>query len=110
VGKISFLYLDLPIRDDPRRQLLREPVVAWLKNRLSGWKSRFFFYGDRLVLLKSVLTSLFVYALSFFKVPLGIISSIESLLINFFLGGILGKSLGLTGNLFAFERSMEVWG
>ncbi|WJX63191.1 hypothetical protein P8452_48110 [Trifolium repens] len=47
------------------------PVVARLKNRLSGWKSRFLSFGGRLVLLKSVLTSLPVYALSFFKAPSG---------------------------------------
>jgi len=40
-----------------------------------------------LVLLKSVLTALPVFALSFFKAPSSIISSIESLLIKFFLGG-----------------------
>jgi hypothetical protein len=38
-------------------------------------------------LLKSVLTSLPVNAISFFKAPSGIISSIDSLLIKFFLGG-----------------------
>jgi hypothetical protein len=43
-----------------------------------------------LVLLKSVLTSLPVYALSFFKAPSGIISSLESLLSNFFWGGCEG--------------------
>jgi hypothetical protein len=58
-----------------------------LKNKLFEWKSRFLFYGGRLILLKSVLTSLSVYDLSFFKVLAGVISSIESLLINFFLGG-----------------------
>ncbi|GAU51777.1 hypothetical protein TSUD_415630, partial [Trifolium subterraneum] len=36
-----------------------------------GWKSRFLSFGGRLVLLKSVLTSLPVYALSFFKTPSG---------------------------------------
>jgi len=40
-----------------------------------------------LILLKAVLTSLPVYALSFFKAPSGIISSIESLLNKFFWGG-----------------------
>jgi hypothetical protein len=40
-----------------------------------------------LVLLKSVLTSLPVYALSFFKAPSGIISIIESIFNKFFWGG-----------------------
>ncbi|GAU39488.1 hypothetical protein TSUD_279090 [Trifolium subterraneum] len=48
-----------------------EPVVTRIKQRLSGWKSRFLSFGGRLILLKSVLTSLPVYALSFFKAPSG---------------------------------------
>ncbi|GAU43220.1 hypothetical protein TSUD_241100 [Trifolium subterraneum] len=71
VGKIPFLYLGLPIGGDPRRLGFWEPVLARLQNRLSGWKSRFLSFGGRLVLLKSVLTSLPVYALSFFKAPSG---------------------------------------
>ena len=45
---------------------------------LSGWKLKHLSFGGRLVLLKSVLSSLAVYALSFFKAPSGIVSSIES--------------------------------
>ncbi|MCH83355.1 putative non-LTR retroelement reverse transcriptase, partial [Trifolium medium] len=87
VGKIPFLYLGLPIGGDPRRLGFWEPVVNRLKNRLSGWRSRFLSYGGRLVLLKSVLSSLPVYSLSFFKAPSGTISSIEAILIKFFWGG-----------------------
>ncbi|MCI11460.1 RNA-directed DNA polymerase (Reverse transcriptase) [Trifolium medium] len=74
VGKIPFLYLRLPIGGHPRRLVFWEPVVARLKNRLSRWKSLFLSFGGRLVLLKSVLTSLPVYALSLFKAPSSIIS------------------------------------
>ncbi|MCI39085.1 RNA-directed DNA polymerase (Reverse transcriptase) [Trifolium medium] len=58
VGKVYFLYLGLPIGGDLRRLGFWEPVLARLKNRLSGWKSRFISFGGRLILLKSVLTSL----------------------------------------------------
>lgn len=44
-------------------------------------------FGGRLILLKSVLSSLPVYFLSIFKAPTGIISSIESIFKNFFWGG-----------------------
>ncbi|GAU20017.1 hypothetical protein TSUD_273520 [Trifolium subterraneum] len=71
VEKIPFLYLGLSIGGDPRRLSFWEPVLTRIKNRLSGWKSRFLSFGGRLILLKSVLTSLSVYALSFFKAPLG---------------------------------------
>jgi len=87
IGKISFVYLGLPIGGDPRRLLFWEPVVNRIKSRLSGWHSRFLSFGGRLVLLKVVLSALPIYALSFFKAPSGIIYSIESLLIKFCWGG-----------------------
>ncbi|GAU27954.1 hypothetical protein TSUD_146720 [Trifolium subterraneum] len=71
VGQVPFIYLGLPIGGDPRRLGFWEPVLTHIQNRLSGWKSRFLSFGGRLVLLKSMLTSLLVYALSFFKAPSG---------------------------------------
>ncbi|CAJ2657308.1 unnamed protein product [Trifolium pratense] len=91
VGKIHFLYLGLQIGGDPRRLSFWEPVLSRIKNRLSGWKSRFLSFGGRLVLLKVVLTSLHVYTISFFKAPPGTISSIESHFIKFFWGGHEGS-------------------
>jgi len=79
VGKVPFLYLGLPIGGDPRRLAFWDPVLKSIKSRLSGCQSRFLSFGGRLVLLKYVLTSLPVYALSFFKAPSGIISIIESI-------------------------------
>ncbi|GAU48313.1 hypothetical protein TSUD_405300 [Trifolium subterraneum] len=87
VAKIPSLYLGLPIGGDPMCLSFWEPVLTRLKRRLSGWKSRFLSFGGRLVLLKSVLTSLPVYALSFFKAPSSTISSIESILIKKNWGG-----------------------
>jgi mannosylglycoprotein endo-beta-mannosidase len=76
VGKVSFLYLGLPIGGDPRRLGFWESMLSRIRNRLSGWKSRFLSFSGRLVLLKYVLTSLPVYALSFFQAPAGTIASI----------------------------------
>ncbi|PNX64080.1 cysteine-rich receptor-like protein kinase, partial [Trifolium pratense] len=69
VGKVSALYLSLPIGGDLRRLSFWEPVLSRIQNRLSGWKSHFLSFGGGLVLLKSVLTSLPVYPLSFFEAP-----------------------------------------
>ena len=87
ISRIPFVYLGLPIGGDPRRLHFWDPVVACLKSRLWEWKIKTLSYGGRLILLKFVLSSLPVYALSFFRTPVGIISSIESILINFFWGG-----------------------
>ncbi|GAU42320.1 hypothetical protein TSUD_25460 [Trifolium subterraneum] len=72
VGKIPFFYLGLPIGGGSRRLSFWEPVLDRLKNRLSGWKNRFLSFDGRLVMLKSVLSSLPVYAISFFKAPSGV--------------------------------------
>ncbi|CAJ2641163.1 unnamed protein product, partial [Trifolium pratense] len=48
VGKIPFLYLGLQIGGDPRRLSFWDPVLCRIKNRLSGWKSRFLSFGGRL--------------------------------------------------------------
>ncbi|MCI28551.1 RNA-directed DNA polymerase (Reverse transcriptase), partial [Trifolium medium] len=69
VGKVDFLYLGHPIGGDSRRLSFWEPVLSRIKNKLYGWKSRILSFGGRLILLKSVLTSLPVYALSYFKAP-----------------------------------------
>ena len=67
VGKVPFVYLGLSIGGNPRRLAFWDPVILSIKSRLSGWKSRFLSFGGHMTLLKSVLTSLPVYALSFFK-------------------------------------------
>ena len=84
VGKVPFLYLGMSIGGNPKRLSFWDPIVNRIISRMSGWNSRFLSFGDRLVLLKSVLTSLPVYALSFSKAPSGIISSLNLCLINFF--------------------------
>jgi len=82
VDKIPFMYLGLSIGGDPQRLDFWEHVVSSIKSRLAGWQSRFLSFGGRLVILKFVLTSLLVYALSFFKAPSGIISPIESIFLK----------------------------
>lgn len=86
VGNVPFMYSGLLIGGDLRKLVSWEPVFDTIKSRLSGWQSRSLSFGGCLVLLKSVLTSLPIYALSFFKAPPGIISPIESIFKNKKLG------------------------
>jgi len=112
LGRIPILYLGLPIGGDSHKLKFWQPLLDRIKSRLTGWKSKNLSLGGRLVLLKSVLSSLPVYFLSFFKAPASILSSIEYIFNCFFWGGVrrLGKFLGLTGTLFVPKRRMEVWG
>jgi len=94
-----------------RRLAFWDPVLNTIKLKLSAWKSRFLSFGGRLTLLKSVLTSLPVYALSFFKALSGIISFIESLFRIFFAVGVRFsvKLIGLVGKLSVLVRRTGAW-
>jgi len=112
VGSLPFVYLSLPIGGNARRLICWEPLLNRIKFRLSMWNSKHLLLGGQIVLLKSVLSSLPVYALSFFKAPSCIVSSIESILNFFFWGGVrtTRKFYRLTGTLCVVERRLEVWG
>jgi len=68
-GTIPFVYLGLPIGGDSRKLSFWKLVVDQIVSRLSSWNHKFFSFGGHLVLLKSVMSSLPVYFLSFFKSP-----------------------------------------
>lgn len=74
------MYLGLSISGDARHLFFWEPVLNRIKARLSDWNSRNLAYSGHLILLKLVMSSLPIYVISFFKVPLDIISSIKSIL------------------------------
>ncbi|GAU17363.1 hypothetical protein TSUD_232390 [Trifolium subterraneum] len=86
-GRLPFLYLGLPIGGDSRKLQFWSPLVNRIRDRLSGWKCKNLSIGGRLILLKSVLSSIPVYFLSFFKAPSGIISALESIFCQFLWGG-----------------------
>ena len=86
-GLIPFVYLGLPIGGDGRKLSFWKPVLDRITARLSSWNNKYLSFGGRLVLLKSILSSLPVYFLFFFQAPTGIISSIGSIFLIFFWGG-----------------------
>jgi len=83
IGHVPFFYICLPIEGDSHKLNFWKHLVEMVKSRLGRWKSRNLSLGGRLVLLKSILSSLSVFFLSFFKAPAGIIISLESIF-NFF--------------------------
>ncbi|PNX72998.1 cysteine-rich receptor-like protein kinase [Trifolium pratense] len=69
VGCLPFKYLGLPIDANPRRVSTWKPVIDTVRSRLSKWKHKRLSIGGRVVILKSVLSAIPVYFLSFFKAP-----------------------------------------
>ena len=71
-GALPFKYLGIPIHY--RRLLNKEwnTVESRFEKKLACWQSKLLSYGDRLVLINSVLTSLPMFMLSFLEVPVGV--------------------------------------
>ena len=91
VGHWPLQYLRMPLGGNPCRQLFWEPIVSKVRKRLDGWKRSFLSRGGRLSLIESVLSSLPIYYLSLFRIPVGVAKEIESLMRDFFWDGCGGE-------------------
>ncbi|CAL5388524.1 unnamed protein product [Camellia sinensis] len=80
-------YLGLPLGANPRRRSTWQPVVEKFKKKLASWKRRFLSFAGKLTLVKSVLSSLPLYFLSIFKMPVGVAKTIDRIQSNFLWGG-----------------------
>lgn len=69
IGVLPFKFLGLPIGANPRRSGTWKPVIDKMCSRLSSWKGKQLSLGGRVVMINSVLTSMPLYFLSFFKIP-----------------------------------------
>ena len=72
LGSLPFRYLGIPIH---HRKLLNKEwkiVEDRFEKKLAAWVAKMLSYGDRLVLINSVLTSLPMFLLSFFEIPKGV--------------------------------------
>lgn len=77
LGSTPFKYLGFPVGANSKRIETWYHVIQVVKSRLYGWRNRFLSFGARVVILKSLLTALPLYYLSFFKALAGIISKAQ---------------------------------
>ena len=71
-GSLPFKYLGVPIHYRKLRNSEWYPVESRFECKLGCWKGKLLSYGDRLVLVNSVLTSLPMFMLSFLEIPKGV--------------------------------------
>ncbi|KAL7242941.1 hypothetical protein ACSBR1_015362 [Camellia fascicularis] len=81
------MYLGLPLGASPRLKKTWKPVIEKCRVRLASWRRRFLSFGGRLTLIKSMLSSLPIYYLSIFKLPVSVAKVIERIQANFLWGG-----------------------
>ncbi|XP_058733926.1 uncharacterized protein LOC131605606 [Vicia villosa] len=87
----EFKFLGIRIGSNPRRLSSWKPLLDSFRRKLSSWKGRFLSFGGRITLLKSVLSSLSIFTLSFYKAPKKIIGEINKLQSKFLWGGVEEK-------------------
>ncbi|GAU29855.1 hypothetical protein TSUD_379450 [Trifolium subterraneum] len=92
VGKLSFIYLGLPVGANPRRLSTWNPVLDVIQKRLASWKNKYVSLGGRVVLLNSVLAAIPIFYLSLFKMPVGVWKKLVGLQRRFLWGGAAGAS------------------
>ena len=84
-GVLPFKYLGMPIH---YRKLLNKewkPVEDCFEKKLASWVGKLLSYGDRLVLINLVLTSVPMFLLSFFEIPKGVLKRLDFYSSHFFL-------------------------
>jgi hypothetical protein len=69
VGALPFKYLGVPIHFQKLKREDLQPIVDKLIKRVASWRGSLLAYSSRLVLIKSCLTSIPIYLLSFSKFP-----------------------------------------
>lgn len=90
--KKQFTFLGLPIGSNPRSISTWTPLVKKVKDCLSCWKGRLLSLGNRITLIKSVLSSLAIFHLSFFRAPKKICLEINVIQSHFLWGGDEGRN------------------
>ncbi|KAI8548067.1 hypothetical protein RHMOL_Rhmol07G0243600 [Rhododendron molle] len=91
VDHLPIKYLGLPLGANPNRIRTWDPVVERMEKRLSVWRGRFNTSGERLTLLNSSLSSLPIYFMSLFKMPVAVAKVLEKIQRQFFWGDTMKK-------------------
>ncbi|KAL4298113.1 hypothetical protein GQ457_12G008760 [Hibiscus cannabinus] len=64
------IYRGLPLGQVKNDAKLWEPVLAKIRSKLKGWKTKTLSFGGRITMVKSVLANLLMYYISIFPLPM----------------------------------------
>nr|GEW97644.1 RNA-directed DNA polymerase, eukaryota [Tanacetum cinerariifolium] len=104
-----FNYLDVKVGSNMSRITSWDDVISKVSSRLSKWKLKLLSIGGRLSLL-SVLTSISLYHMSIFKVPIGVLNCLKFIRQNFFYGvDGLDRKLAWIGWNMVLNLKKEWW-
>ena len=84
MGALPFRYLGIPIHFRKLKNEEWKPVEDRFEKKLACWIGKLLSYGDRLILINSVLTSLPMFLLSFLEIPKGVCKRLDYYRSHFF--------------------------
>lgn len=88
LGSFSFKYLGIPLHHSKLRKEDLQPVIDKVIKRIFGWRVKILSYGGKLVLLKTCISWIPTYLMSFIKFPNWVINAITSQMSHFFWGNL----------------------
>lgn len=91
--KFPFKFLGVKVRDSLRRVHMWKEVINNIASTLTTWKNRFLSTGGKIVLINSILNSISIYSLSFYKAPIKVLKEIRMIQANFLWGGAEDKKV-----------------
>jgi hypothetical protein len=83
-GSYPFKYLGIPIYYRKLKNGEWKPVEDRFERKLSSWIGKLLSYGDRLILINSVLSILPMFMLSFLEIPIGVRKRLDFFRSRFF--------------------------
>jgi hypothetical protein len=84
-GSLPFRYLGIPMNVHKIRNKDWRQVEESFQKKLSSWKGKLLSVGGRLVLINSVLSSLPMFMMSFFRILKGVLKRLDYYRSRFFL-------------------------
>ena len=61
-------------------------IKEWVWNKIQGWKKKLLSQAGKEILLKSVVQAISTFAMSYFKLPVGLCRDIEMMIRKFWWG------------------------
>jgi hypothetical protein len=84
IGSLPFRYLGIPIHFRSLKNGEWKLIEDRFEEKLSSWLGKLLSYGDRLIRINSILTSLPMFMLSFFEIQKGVRKSLDFFRSRFF--------------------------